>query len=79
MGRRRINPNTDFLFARPSFLEGLARLADYFGVLQEYNTSSTTEAADERAIRADWAAVGNDLWTTLNRTQLQQTPSNGQH
>ncbi len=76
MGRK-IYPTTDFLFARPAFLEGLARLADFFGVLQEYNTSSTPTAADLRAIRADWEAVSADLWTTLNHTQPPQAPSNG--
>jgi hypothetical protein len=33
--------HTDFLYARPSFLEGLARVADFGNVLQTYNTSST--------------------------------------
>jgi len=68
---------TDFLYARPSFLEGLARIADFFGVLQDYNTSSTPEAADERTIRADWAAVGADLWSALNQSPLPPTPSHG--
>ena len=78
MGRSKTSSYTDFLFARPSFLEGLARVVDFFGVLQEYNTSSTPESADLRAMRADWEAVGADLWKVLERTQLTQASSNGQ-
>ena len=58
---RNISPYTDFLYSRPSFLEGVARVADFFGALQEYNVSSSPEAADLRAMRADWLAVGDDL------------------
>lgn len=65
----RTSLNTDFLYARPSILEGLARIVDFFGALQEYNISSTPESADARAIRADWAAVGADLWQALDKTK----------
>ena len=56
-----VNSHSDFLFSRPSFLEGVARVFDFFGILQEYNSSSSPQAADERAIRADWEAVGDDM------------------
>lgn len=49
---------SDFLFATPSFTEGAARLFDFGGTLQEYNTSPTPEEADALALHADWAAVG---------------------
>jgi hypothetical protein len=52
---------TGFLYARPSFLEGLSRVIDFENLQKEYNTSSSSEQADERAIQADWIAVGNDL------------------
>lgn len=65
---------TDFLYSRPSFLEGIARIVDFFGVLQEYNTTSTPQAADERAIRADWAAVGADLWQVLEQNAPAPKP-----
>ena len=52
---------TSFLFARPSFLEGLARIFDFGGSLNQYNTSATPEEADKRALRSDWLAVGDDM------------------
>jgi hypothetical protein len=57
---------TTFLFARPSFTEGLARVLDVGGTLNVYNTSPTPERADYRAIKADWLATGNDIWNAFN-------------
>lgn len=50
-----------FLYARPSFIEGVARIFDFSGSLNTYNTSSTPSAADYRAIYRDWEIVGQDL------------------
>ena len=50
-----------FLFGRPSLVEGAARLFDFAGALSSYNTFSTGSTADERALHADWRAVGNDI------------------
>jgi hypothetical protein len=52
---------SDFLFARPSFVEGMARSIDLFGVLQEYNKSPSENAADSKALYHDFKAVGNDI------------------
>ncbi len=49
---------TDFLFARPSFVEGIARILDFGDTLTEYNRS---EQADALALRADWRAVATEL------------------
>ena len=54
---------SDFLFARPSFIEGMARLFDFGGTLNEYNTVLMT---DETALALDWASVGADLWDALD-------------
>ncbi|MBI4266932.1 MAG: hypothetical protein HY668_01020 [Chloroflexi bacterium] len=56
-----MKPCSDFLFARPSFLEGVARIMDFGNTLNEYNYSESDEAADEIALRMDWAIVGDDL------------------
>lgn len=50
-----------FLFAEPSFLSGIASIVDLNGSLRNYNTSATPEEADERALAADWRAVGKDI------------------
>ncbi len=59
--RRQVSIYTDYLYARPSFLEGCARIFDFANSLSVYNTSSDPEAADMRALWADWHAVGDDL------------------
>lgn len=52
---------TDFLYASPSFLEGIARLFDLGGTLNEYNGAPTTRYADGYAIGMDWYVVGRDI------------------
>lgn len=73
-----MNRYTDFLFARPSFLEGMARILDLGNTLSEYNESLTPEEADTRALRADWKAVGSDIQraTVQARSKLLKPTSN---
>jgi hypothetical protein len=56
-----VNNLTEFLYARPSFIEGVARLIDFGGTLQEYNSALTSEQADYFALASDWRVVGDDL------------------
>jgi len=67
-----------FLFAEPSATEGVARLLDFGNALSTYNLSTTPKQADERALRADAAAVNeafrenaervtNEINATLSR------------
>lgn len=49
------------LFARPSFLEGVARVFDKGGMLNKYNSSQTQAEADYKAIASDWNTLGKDL------------------
>ena len=46
-----------FLCARPSFLEGLARIMDFGQTLNEYNSSPSAQEADFAAIAEDFADV----------------------
>lgn len=55
---RQMGKYSDFLFAQPSFVEGMARILDFGDSLTEFNRSSRP---DTIAIRADWRAVYNDL------------------
>ena len=59
------------LFARPSFLEGVARIFDFSGILSTYNTSRYPAEADARAVRADWQAVGDDLWEAFAQADAE--------
>lgn len=52
---------SDFLYASPSFLEGIARIMDFANALNEYNSSLTPQEADAAAIRMDWEMVGQDF------------------
>jgi len=52
---------TDFLFARPSVLEGIGRNIDLFGILNIYNISKNGKDADARAHVNDVMALGNDF------------------
>jgi hypothetical protein len=56
---------THLLYARPSFLEGVARLLDWGGTLNEYNRPLAPEDADLVALRSDWEALGQDYRTAL--------------
>jgi hypothetical protein len=49
------------LFARPSFLEGVSRIFDFAGSLNQYNENQDGKEADVAAIYSDWASVGDDL------------------
>lgn len=58
---------SDFLFARPSFTEGVARLFDFGNGLDEYNRSESETQADIRALRNDWYAIGDDLRAAMSK------------
>jgi hypothetical protein len=64
-----IDSLTFTLFQRPSFLEGMARVVDYEGVLNMYNTSVTSQEADAESIAADWRMVGNDIQKAMTHEQ----------
>ena len=62
---------TDFLYARPSVLEGIGRNMDFFGSMNQYNYSQSGEEADRMAVAADWLAVFTDLQNAYNETVCQ--------
>ena len=64
---------TDYLIARPSFFEGMARLADVGGTLNEYNYSSDGEKADAIAIWMDWAITGQDIYEAIRAYEHDAT------
>ena len=56
-----------FLCARPSFAEGVGRILDFGGNLDQYNQSITPAQADYLALRGDWQLVGMDLARILDK------------
>ncbi len=63
--------NSFVLFARPSFVEGVARAMDLAGGLNEYNSCRSPEEADALAMATDYAALIGDMRAAWNRLQLQ--------
>lgn len=55
-----------FLFAIPSFTEGMSRVLDMGGTLEVYNEASSEAEADLFALKADWMMVGRDLCNAVN-------------
>ena len=56
-----MNRYSYFLGARPSFLEGIARLMDFGNSLNEYKSYPSSVEADHAAIARDWAMIGLDF------------------
>ncbi len=66
-----MSPYTRILFRRPSFLEGFGRIFDFAGALNVYNQSRTPAEADYKAMNADWAAVGADMWAAVEQAEVE--------
>jgi hypothetical protein len=62
---------SDFLFARPSVLEGIGRNIDFFGSLNSYNYSKTGEEADKIALASDMLAIYKDFYKAYYDTLCQ--------
>ena len=65
------NKLTSFLYADPSFPEGIARVWDFGNHLSEYNISDSEELADYTAISADFTAVGNDIRKAISSSSAK--------
>ena len=73
-----INTSPSFqLFARPSLLEGMARILDLGTTLQNYNDYPSAKQADSNALFNDWQAVGQDIMNAIDKyeNQEQKNPS----
>lgn len=62
---------SDFLFAHPSFIGGVASIIDLEGV-NFYNDSVSAYEADKRALKSDWKMVGNDMQEALTQYEQKQ-------
>ena len=61
LGRVDMGMSSDFLYARLSFVEGLARILDFGNTFSGYNDSDTGLETDSIALWTDWAVVGQDI------------------
>ena len=57
---------TDYLYATPGFVGGIARALDLGDTLTVYNVSPTPAEADHAALNSDWIVVGNDLRSAVD-------------
>jgi len=64
---------SDYLFARPSFMEGAARMLDLGGTLTEFNQVLTPSQADYYAIRQDWGVVGRGLRRAMREVAVRRS------
>ena len=62
-----MSPYTTYLFARPSFAEGMGRIIDFGNTLTAYNHSPSSEEADSVALYTDWRAVGHELRAAMKK------------
>ena len=55
-----------FLFATPTWQEGVGRLVDFGDALTAYNRTASSEGdADSRATAQDWRAVGDYIRSAM--------------
>jgi len=62
---------TDYLYARPSVMEGIGRNMDFFGSMNSYNYSEDGYEADKIALVHDFSAVYMDLYKAYLNTVCQ--------
>jgi hypothetical protein len=67
---------SDFLFASPSFMTGIARSLDLGATLSghSYNLSVGPIEADLRALLSDWNLVGHDLQSAIDAYTEEENP-----
>lgn len=60
-----------FLTADTTVLTGMASAMTLGGNFYGFNGSATPEAADLRAMAADWIAVGNDIERAIDQVKSE--------
>ena len=70
-----------FNCAKPSFIEGMARIFDFAGALDYYPTLSkrrkSGREADAEAIQETWEAVGQYLWDAMGQFEEEERDNLG--
>ena len=68
----------DFLYGRPSFLDGAARILDLFGVFRHHDRLENDDEVDARALYDDFRIVGLDLEDAMRRYESERRFESGQ-
>ena len=68
----------DFLYGRPSFLDGAARVLDLFGMFRRYDRPENDDQVDARALYDDFRTVGMDLEDAMRRYESERRSESGQ-
>lgn len=63
--------SSDFLFAQPSFVRGIAKILDIGATSKVYNSSHSGDEADFKALASDWNITGEDMREALNDYEKQ--------
>ena len=61
MNEIKVKYKTDFLFSKCTFWRGVGSVLNVPGNFYEFNTSNTSEEADNKALISDWENVGKDI------------------
>lgn len=62
---------SNFLTPDENLLQGMASVLDIAGSLSIYNSSETGEEADAKAIANDWAMIGKDIATEIDKIAVK--------
>ena len=65
----------DYIFLKPSFVGGMARVLDVSGAFGRaaFQIVKTPSEADARALASDFRATGRDLYQALDALRLDAT------
>lgn len=68
------NLHSSSLYMDPSFLRGVARVQDLFGVMNDNDAYNTKKKPDHDALKRDWEIVGKDLTLAMEqyREEIEQ-------
>lgn len=65
-----------FNYARPSIIEGMARIFDFAGALDHYPNlparRKSSPEANAEAIRAAWETVGQCMWDAIGQFEEEE-------
>jgi len=68
---------TTALFVLPGFLKGMASTLDIGSTINMFRYSKSSFEADVKALRSDWAAVGDDIQYAMDVVEKEYVEAQG--